>query len=120
MLSALSWTAYLLAWILLLFPLAIKKKKSLGGRELVRGDNVNPMLIFHAQNIGSHYMSPQWCLMPIPEILTFIMTFAGYTPNAQRQPSFYGDAVAQYAALYKEITHRLKQTKRVGKNNIGH
>lgn len=77
---------------------------SLGGRELVRGDNVNPLLIFLTQNIGSHYMSPQWCLVPMPEILTFIMTFAGHTPNAQRQPSFYGDAAAQYAALYKDNT----------------
>lgn len=32
------------------------------------------------------------------------MTFAGHTPNAPWQSSFYGDAVAQYAALYKENT----------------
>lgn len=71
---------------------------------MVRGDSVNPLLIFHAQNIGSNYMSPQWRLAPMPEILTFIMTFAGHTPNTPRLSSFYGDAVAQYAALYKENT----------------
>lgn len=82
---------------------------------MVRGDNVNPRLICHAQNIGSHYMSLQWCLVPIPEILTFIMTFAGHPPNAQRQPSFYGDAAAQYAALYKENTQIKTDEVRGGK-----
>lgn len=64
------------------------------GRELVRGDNVNPLLILHARNIGSHYRSPQRCLAPIPDILTFIMTFTGCSPNTRRQPGCYGDASA--------------------------
>jgi len=63
--------------------------------ESVRGDNVNPLLIFHGKNIGSHYMSPLWCLVLMHEILTFIMTFAGHTPNTQRYPGFYGEAITQ-------------------------
>lgn len=93
------------------------KNISLSRREVVRGDSVNPLLFSHAQNIGSHYMSPQWRLVPIAELLTFIMTFSGHTPNAQQQPGFYGDSVAQYAALHKENTHTEIKTDKVSRGN---
>lgn len=75
----------------------IRKKKSLGGSELVRADSFDPPpLILRAQNIGSHYVSPQWRLAPIHDFHHDILL--GTLHNAQRQPSFYGDAAAPYTA----------------------
>lgn len=53
-------------------------------------------LILRAQNIGSHYVSPQWRLAPIHDFHHDILL--GTLHNAQRQPSFYGDAAAPYTA----------------------
>lgn len=46
------------------------------------------------------------------------MTFTGRSPNAQRQPSFYGDAVAQPAALHKENTQIKTDDTSEGGNNL--
>lgn len=47
----------------------------------------------------------------MPELLTFIMTFAGHTPDAQRQASFYGDDVAQFAAARKKKKRKKERWK---------
>lgn len=74
-----------------------KKKKKSGWKRIGQSRQFRPPpLILRAQNIGSHYVSPQWRLAPIHDFHHDISL--GTLHNAQRQPSFYGDAAAPYTA----------------------